>query len=70
MEVSRRYRTIRSLSDLLGTRLSAGMYSTYEGLSSDLYRLGEGRGNVEYSVTTYPGTCLHDTDCWVNQEVK
>ena len=50
-------------AEIIGDSLTAGQYSTYERLSSYAYGLGEGLGNVEYSITASPGICLHDTDC-------
>lgn len=37
--------------EIIGDSLSAGQYSTYEGLSSYAYGLGAGLGDTEYSVT-------------------
>ncbi|KAH8799973.1 GDSL-like Lipase/Acylhydrolase-like protein [Hyaloscypha sp. PMI_1271] len=51
---------------VIGDSLSAGMYASYEGLSSFAYGLGAGLGNSEYSVTAYPGICLFDKLCWGN----
>lgn len=52
--------------EVIGDSLSAGMYASYEGLSSFAYGLGAGLGNSEYSVTAYPGICLFDKLCWGN----
>ncbi|KAK4660222.1 hypothetical protein QC762_117160 [Podospora pseudocomata] len=52
--------------EVIGDSLSAGMYTTYEGLTSWAYGLGAGLGNTEYSVTGYPGICAADQDCWGN----
>lgn len=42
------------------------MYGTYEALSGFGYSLAAGLGNTEYSITAYPGICLHDQPCWGN----
>lgn len=42
------------------------MYATYETLSGFGYIIAAGLGNVEYSITAYPGICLHDAPCWDN----
>ncbi|KAI9749811.1 MAG: hypothetical protein M4579_006725 [Chaenotheca gracillima] len=52
--------------EVIGDSLSAGQYATYEGLSSYSYGLGAGFGDVEYSITAYPGICLHDSRCYDN----
>ncbi|KAL2198531.1 Lipase, GDSL-like protein [Corynascus similis CBS 632.67] len=52
--------------EVIGDSLAAGMYTSYEGLSSWAYGLGAGLGNTEYSVTAYPGICAADQDCWGN----
>ncbi|KAK0718871.1 SGNH hydrolase-type esterase domain-containing protein [Apiosordaria backusii] len=52
--------------EVIGDSLSAGMYTSYEGLSSWAYGLGAGLGNTEYTVTGYPGICAADQDCWGN----
>ncbi|KAK4145780.1 lipase [Dichotomopilus funicola] len=52
--------------EVIGDSLAAGMYTTYEGLSSWAYGLGAGLGNTEYTVTAYPGICAADQDCWGN----
>ncbi|OIW30932.1 Lipase, GDSL-like protein [Coniochaeta ligniaria NRRL 30616] len=52
--------------EVIGDSLAAGMYTSYEGLSSWAYALGAGLGDTEYSVTAYPGICAADQDCWGN----
>lgn len=52
--------------EIIGDSLSSGMYDTYEGLSSWAWGVGAGFGNVEFSVTAYPGICLVDQNCWGN----
>ncbi|KAK0729954.1 Lipase, GDSL-like protein [Lasiosphaeris hirsuta] len=41
--------------EVIGDSLAAGMYTSYEGLSSWAYGLGAGLGNTDYSITAYPG---------------
>ncbi|KAL1840850.1 hypothetical protein VTJ49DRAFT_7693 [Mycothermus thermophilus] len=52
--------------EVIGDSLAAGMYTSYEGLSSWAYGLGAGLGDTEYSITAYPGICVADQDCWGN----
>ncbi|MCJ1308730.1 hypothetical protein MMC25_002384 [Agyrium rufum] len=52
--------------EIIGDSLSAGQYATYEGLSSYSWGVGAGFGNVEFSITAYPGICLHDSRCYGN----
>ncbi|KAI1079708.1 SGNH hydrolase-type esterase domain-containing protein [Whalleya microplaca] len=52
--------------ELIGDSLSAGMYTSYEGLSSFAYGVGSGLGDTEYYVTAYPGICVSDQTCWGN----
>lgn len=52
--------------ELIGDSLSAGQYSTLEGISSYSWGLLYGLGNVEFSITAYPGICLYDTNCYGN----
>ncbi|KAL4954700.1 GDSL-like lipase/acylhydrolase domain protein [Aspergillus filifer] len=52
--------------EIIGDSLSSGDFATYEGLSSWAYLFAAGLGNVEYSITAYPGICLHDRNCWGN----
>jgi hypothetical protein len=42
------------------------MYATYEAFSGFGYNIGAGLGNVEFSITAYPGICLVDANCWGN----
>lgn len=50
--------------ELIGDSLSAGQYATLEGISSYSWGLMYGLGNVEFSITAYPGDCLHDSRCY------
>ncbi|KAK4453381.1 SGNH hydrolase-type esterase domain-containing protein [Podospora aff. communis PSN243] len=52
--------------EVIGDSLAAGMYTSYEGLSSWAYGVGAGLGNTDYSITAYPGICAADQDCWGN----
>ncbi|CZR51673.1 related to GDSL-like lipase/acylhydrolase domain protein [Phialocephala subalpina] len=52
--------------EVIGDSLSAGQYSTFEGLSSYAYGLGAGLGDTEYHLTAYPGICLFDKRCYGN----
>jgi len=52
--------------ELIGDSLSAGQYATLEGISSYSWGLMYGLGNTEFSVTAYPGICLHDSRCYDN----
>ncbi|KAI1099584.1 SGNH hydrolase-type esterase domain-containing protein [Jackrogersella minutella] len=52
--------------EFIGDSLAAGMYTSYEGLSSFAYGVGAGLGAAEYYVTAYPGICAADRDCWGN----
>lgn len=52
--------------EFIGDSLSAGMYQTYEGLSSFPYGVGAGLGDTEYTVVAYPGICVADKLCWGN----
>ncbi|KAK5174868.1 uncharacterized protein LTR77_000004 [Saxophila tyrrhenica] len=52
--------------ELIGDSLSAGQYATLEGISSYSWGLMYGLGNVEFSITAYPGICLHDKRCYGN----
>lgn len=52
--------------EFIGDSLQAGMYTSFEGLSSFAYATGAGLGDTEYSVTAYPGICVSDQDCWGN----
>ncbi|KAK5130587.1 hypothetical protein LTR08_001906 [Meristemomyces frigidus] len=50
--------------ELIGDSLSAGQYATYEGISSYSWGLMYGLGNVEFSITAFPGDCLHEGRCY------
>lgn len=52
--------------ELIGDSLSAGQYATLEAISSYSWGLMYGLGNVEFSITAYPGICLHDSRCYGN----
>ncbi|KAK5115430.1 hypothetical protein LTR85_009890 [Meristemomyces frigidus] len=52
--------------ELIGDSLSAGQYATLEGISSYSWGLLYGLGNVEFSITAYPGICLHEGRCYSN----
>jgi hypothetical protein len=52
--------------ELIGDSLSAGQYGTLEGIASYSWGLMYGLGNVEFSITAYPGICLHDSQCYGN----
>ncbi|KAH9888604.1 SGNH hydrolase-type esterase domain-containing protein [Xylariomycetidae sp. FL2044] len=52
--------------EFIGDSLSAGMYTSYESLSSFAYGVGSGLGDTEYSVVAYPGICASDQICWGN----
>ncbi len=49
--------------EFIGDSLSAGLFQTYEGLSSFPYGVGVGLGDTEYSVIAYPGICAADQEC-------
>jgi hypothetical protein len=52
--------------EFIGDSLTSGMYATYEAFSGFGRNIGAGFGNVEYSITAYPGICLVDAECWDN----
>lgn len=52
--------------EFIGDSLTSGMYATYEAFSGFGYNIGAGFGNVEFSITAYPGICLIDANCWGN----
>ena len=52
--------------ELIGDSLSAGQYATLEAISSYSWGLMYGLGDVEFSITAYPGICLHDSRCYGN----
>ncbi|PGH11883.1 hypothetical protein AJ80_06948 [Polytolypa hystricis UAMH7299] len=59
-------RNKRKMVEIIGDSISAGMYNSYEGLSGWAWGFVEGLGDAEFSITAYPGICLHDQDCWGN----
>ncbi|KAH9211979.1 Lipase, GDSL-like protein [Leptodontidium sp. 2 PMI_412] len=52
--------------EVIGDSLSSGYSASYEGLAGFGYGLGAGLGDTEWSVTGYPGICVHDQNCWGN----
>lgn len=50
--------------EFIGDSLSAGQYGTLEGISSAPWGLMYGLGNVEFTISAYPGICLHDSRCY------
>ena len=44
--------------ELIGDSLTSGMYTSYESLFSFAYGVGEGFGDTEYSISSYPGICV------------
>ncbi|ORY18864.1 acetylxylan esterase [Clohesyomyces aquaticus] len=52
--------------EFIGDSLTSGMYATYEAFSGFGYNIGAGFGDVEFSITAYPGICLTDAVCWDN----
>ncbi|KAL9623428.1 MAG: hypothetical protein Q9160_002321 [Pyrenula sp. 1 TL-2023] len=52
--------------EIIGDSLSSGYTATYEGLSSWAWGFAEGLGNVEFSITAFPGICLYDQECFGN----
>ena len=52
--------------EFIGDSLTSGMYATYEAFSGFGYSIGAGLGDAEFSITAYPGICLHDAECWGN----
>ncbi|KAF2839779.1 hypothetical protein M501DRAFT_933170 [Patellaria atrata CBS 101060] len=51
--------------EIIGDSISAGMFNTYEGLSSWAWGVGNAF-DAEFSITAYPGICLSDNNCWGN----
>lgn len=45
--------------EVIGDSLSSGYSASYEGLAGFGYGLGAGLGDTEWSVTGYPGICVH-----------
>ncbi|PSR82914.1 SGNH hydrolase-type esterase domain-containing protein [Coniella lustricola] len=52
--------------EFIGDSLTAGMYTSYEGLASFAHGIGQGLGQTEYSITAFPGICVTDLDCFDN----
>ncbi|GLI78736.1 hypothetical protein PoHVEF18_007057 [Penicillium ochrochloron] len=50
--------------EVIGGSLASGQYGTYETLSSWAYLFVAGLGNVEHTITAYPGACLTDKACY------
>lgn len=50
--------------EFIGDSLSAGQYATLEGISSNPWALMYGLGNVEFTISAYPGICLHNSRCY------
>lgn len=50
--------------EFIGDSLSAGQYGTLEGISSAPWGLMYGLGDVEFTISAYPGICLHDSRCY------
>ncbi|KAE8153619.1 SGNH hydrolase-type esterase domain-containing protein [Aspergillus avenaceus] len=50
--------------EVIGDSLASGQYATYEGLASWGFNFAAGLGNVEYTITAYPGICLTDKRCY------
>ncbi|KAA8644409.1 hypothetical protein EYZ11_002789 [Aspergillus tanneri] len=50
--------------EIIGGSLASGQYGTYETLSSWSWLYGAGLGNVEFTITAYPGVCLADMKCY------
>ncbi|OOF91404.1 hypothetical protein ASPCADRAFT_518627 [Aspergillus carbonarius ITEM 5010] len=53
--------------EIIGDSFASGQYATYEGLSSWAYNFAAGLGDVEYSITAYPGICLTDKECYADK---
>jgi hypothetical protein len=50
--------------EFIGDSLSAGQYGTLEGISSAPWGLMYGLGDTEFTISAYPGICLHDSRCY------
>ncbi|KAE8353106.1 SGNH hydrolase-type esterase domain-containing protein [Aspergillus coremiiformis] len=50
--------------EIIGDSLASGQYATYEGLASWGFNFAAGLGNVEYTITAFPGVCLVDKQCY------
>ncbi|KAJ5234650.1 uncharacterized protein N7469_003818 [Penicillium citrinum] len=53
--------------EVIGGSVAAGQYGTYETLSSWSWLFVAGLGNVEHTLTAYPGVCLVDKQCYGGQ---
>ncbi|KAF2689073.1 hypothetical protein K458DRAFT_461912 [Lentithecium fluviatile CBS 122367] len=52
--------------EFIGDSLTSGYSATYEAFSGFGYNIGAGLGDTEFSITAFPGICLHDAECWGN----
>ncbi|KAF1962933.1 acetylxylan esterase [Byssothecium circinans] len=52
--------------EFIGDSLTSGYSATYEAFSGFGYNIGAGLGATEFSITAFPGICLHDAICWGN----
>ncbi|KAJ5151143.1 Esterase SGNH hydrolase-type subgroup [Penicillium canariense] len=50
--------------EIIGGSLATGQYGTYETISGWAFLFAAGLGNVEHSITAYPGACLTDNKCY------
>ncbi|KAJ5888721.1 CAZyme family CE2 [Penicillium taxi] len=50
--------------EVIGGSIVSGQYATYETLSAWGYLFAAGLGNVEHTITAYPGACLADLKCY------
>jgi hypothetical protein len=50
--------------EFIGDSLSAGQYGTLETISSAPWGLMYGLGDTEFTISAYPGICLHDSRCY------
>ncbi|OOQ88723.1 acetylxylan esterase [Penicillium brasilianum] len=50
--------------EIIGGSIASGQYGTYETISSWAYLFVAGLGNVEHTITAYPGACLTDKACY------
>lgn len=53
--------------EVIGGSVAGGQYGTYETLSSWAWLFVAGLGNVEHTITAYPGVCLVDKQCYGGQ---
>ncbi|KAJ9289391.1 CAZyme family CE2 [Paecilomyces variotii] len=56
--------TYQKKVELIGGSVVSGQFATYETLSSWAFLYAAGLGNVEYTITAYPGVCLADLQCY------